>query len=122
MKLWTLRNIVTAIHYSYRRAAHSDLRCIMGSPVHPLLHCPRLACVRTVHGLWCKKHAPNFNPKRMDGPGGEPVGFIDFDAAGVVPVGDLIDHVDGDDCICGPRVEMVSGGRIVIHEALDGRE
>lgn len=41
----------------------------------------------------------------------------------VVPVADLVDHdTDGDDCVCGPDVEFVPGGMVVIHHSLDGRE
>lgn len=45
----------------------------------------------------------------------------------VVPIGDLIDHEDGDDCPCGPAmipVERDDGsiGWVVSHHSLDGRE
>lgn len=46
----------------------------------------------------------------------------------VVPLGDLIKHVDdGGDCPCGPTTKPVpredgSFGWIVVHHALDGRE
>lgn len=44
----------------------------------------------------------------------------------VVPVNDLIDHLD-EDCPCGPTVEAVfrddgSNGWLVTHHSLDGRE
>lgn len=45
----------------------------------------------------------------------------------VIPVADLIDHVDeGDDCPCGPDSEAVfrddgSVGWVISHHALDGR-
>jgi hypothetical protein len=40
----------------------------------------------------------------------------------VVPLRDLVSHEDvGDDCICGPHVQYFSGGRVVVHHALDGR-
>jgi hypothetical protein len=43
--------------------------------------------------------------------------------AHIMPVNDLIDHKEvGDDCICGPRVEFLSGGNLIIHHSLDGRE
>ncbi len=45
----------------------------------------------------------------------------------VVPIGDLIDHEDDDDCPCGPAmipVERDDGsiGWVVSHHSLDGRE
>jgi len=40
----------------------------------------------------------------------------------VLPVNDLIEHETDDDCVCGPDVEFVSGGKVVSHHALDGRE
>lgn len=41
----------------------------------------------------------------------------------VYPVNDLVEHelVD-DECVCGPRVEFVEGGKVVVHHSLDGRE
>ena len=45
----------------------------------------------------------------------------------VVPVGDLLDHEDTDDCPCGVTIEPVerkdgSIGWLHIHHSLDGRE
>jgi hypothetical protein len=41
----------------------------------------------------------------------------------VHPVDDLIEHdTKGDDCVCGPDFEWVDGTKLVIHNALDGRE
>jgi len=40
----------------------------------------------------------------------------------VVPIGDVIEHELGDDCPCGPRVEFVTGGSVVVHYSLDNRE
>ena len=41
----------------------------------------------------------------------------------VVPTNDLIEHETvGDDCACGPRVEFVPGGPVIVHHSLDGRE
>jgi hypothetical protein len=42
----------------------------------------------------------------------------------VYPVNDLVEHeTGGDDCVCGPDVEFVDGGGILIsHHSLDGRE
>ena len=44
----------------------------------------------------------------------------------VLPVADLVEHTDSDDCLCGPAVEPVpaedgSIGWVVSHHALDGR-
>ena len=42
----------------------------------------------------------------------------------VYPVADVIGHnTDNfDECICGPDVEYVDGGTLLVHHALDGRE
>jgi hypothetical protein len=42
----------------------------------------------------------------------------------VVPVGDLIEHVDRWDCLCGPDGEFFaeSGRWCYVHHSLDGRE
>lgn len=41
----------------------------------------------------------------------------------VYPLDDLIEHdTDDDDCVCGPTVEFVTGGKVVIHHSLDNRE
>lgn len=40
----------------------------------------------------------------------------------VVPIGDLIDHEETEDCICGPDVEIHPECWLVIHHSLDGRE
>lgn len=40
----------------------------------------------------------------------------------VVPAADLVAHEDSEDCVCGPRVEFVTGGKVVVHSALDARE
>lgn len=44
-----------------------------------------------------------------------------------VPVGDLIEHEETEDCVCGPRCDPVtrpdgSMGFVYIHHSLDGRE
>lgn len=44
-----------------------------------------------------------------------------------MPVNDLIEHVDSDECLCGPTTEPVerddgSIGWLVVHHSLDGRE
>lgn len=47
----------------------------------------------------------------------------------VQPIGDLVEHEDSDECICGPEVQFAdeeTGERyelpLIIHYALDGRE
>jgi len=45
----------------------------------------------------------------------------------VVPIGDLVEHVSEDDCLCEPAVKpiKVEDGSInwlMIHHSLDGRE
>ena len=45
----------------------------------------------------------------------------------VMPVGDALDHVTADDCLCGPGQQAVvrddgSVGWVVVHHSLDGRE
>lgn len=49
------------------------------------------------------------------------------DGAHVLPLGDVVEHVRSDDCVCGPYPELgerVAGGTgwLVIHHSLDGRE
>lgn len=40
----------------------------------------------------------------------------------VLPTGDLIEHEESDDCVCGPDVEFREGGAIIAHHSLDRRE
>ncbi|MER8220894.1 hypothetical protein ABTZ58_09940 [Streptomyces sp. NPDC094143] len=45
----------------------------------------------------------------------------------VVPLGDAVEHVAEDDCVCGPTLKPIvgDGGSIqwlMIHHSLDGRE
>lgn len=48
----------------------------------------------------------------------------------VLPVRDVIEHQESQDCICGPRVEWIDqdtglaypNGPVVVHHSLDGRE
>ena len=40
----------------------------------------------------------------------------------VLPIGDAIEHRDGIDCPCRPRVERCGNGILIIHNAADGRE
>ncbi|MDF2969371.1 MAG: hypothetical protein K0Q93_3149 [Nocardioidaceae bacterium] len=48
------------------------------------------------------------------------------DGAHVLPIDDQVDHVESDDCVCGPAVEYVTGeqgsGWLITHHSLDGRE
>ena len=45
-----------------------------------------------------------------------------MDTYHVVPVDDLIGHEEQDDaCVCGPHVGFYAQGRVVVHQALDGR-
>jgi hypothetical protein len=43
----------------------------------------------------------------------------------VLPLDDLIEHEQSEDCVCGPDVELVSAvndGWLISHHSLDGRE
>jgi len=42
----------------------------------------------------------------------------------VLPVNDLKEHTETDDCACHPRIEYVGGegGKVVVHNSYDGRE
>lgn len=45
----------------------------------------------------------------------------------VLPIGDLIDHDESEDCVCGPATKPVqrddgSVGWVIVHHSLDGRE
>lgn len=47
--------------------------------------------------------------------------------AHVMPVNDLVAHAVDDECVCGPRTEIVmredgSSGWLIVHHSLDGRE
>lgn len=48
------------------------------------------------------------------------------DGAHVLPITDLIEHAESDDCPCGPTVEYVQdergSGWLATHHSLDGRE
>jgi hypothetical protein len=39
-----------------------------------------------------------------------------------MPVADLREHREHEQCWCRPRVELVSRTRLVVHHAADGRE
>ena len=42
----------------------------------------------------------------------------------VIPVHDEVEHHEGPDCVCGPVVEGIGGGAMLLvkHHSLDGRE
>lgn len=45
----------------------------------------------------------------------------------IIPVNDLIDHAETDDCVCGPKTYPGEGpdgaiGWLIAHNSLDGRE
>lgn len=45
----------------------------------------------------------------------------------VLPIGDLVEHVSDDDCLCGPTSKLIKADDgstqwLVIHHSLDGRE
>lgn len=47
--------------------------------------------------------------------------------AHVMPVNDLVAHAVDDDCVCGPRTEIVirpdgASAWLTVHHSLDGRE
>lgn len=50
-------------------------------------------------------------------------GMIKDNRIHVVPLDDLKPHTEGGEwCACAPRVEAAGGGKVVIHNAYDGRE
>jgi hypothetical protein len=42
--------------------------------------------------------------------------------AHALPINDLKPHAESPACKCEPRVEEVSGGKVVVHNSFDGRE
>jgi len=45
----------------------------------------------------------------------------------VIPIGDIIVHEDGDECVCGPTADTVFGwdgtcSWVMVHHSLDARE
>jgi hypothetical protein len=45
----------------------------------------------------------------------------------VLPIRDIVEHQDSDECVCGPDVECVPcddapDGWLITHHSLDGRE
>ena len=51
--LWTVKNVLSAVGYAIRPKPPLAQRCVMGSPVHPRLWCPRRSLG---DGLWCRVH------------------------------------------------------------------
>lgn len=54
-------------------------------------------------------------------------GEVDEGVVHVVPRADLVPHQLDDDCVCGPRFELVVNeggpdGHMHVHHSLDGRE
>jgi hypothetical protein len=45
-----------------------------------------------------------------------------MDTIHVLPVDDLKEHIETDDCECHPKIKYVEGGKIVVHNSYDGRE
>lgn len=40
----------------------------------------------------------------------------------VIPLDDLKEHVESEDCECHPTVKYVPGGMLIAHNSFDGRE
>lgn len=40
----------------------------------------------------------------------------------VIPINDLIDHIESVECPCDPEVKYTSDGELVVHNAIDRRE
>lgn len=40
----------------------------------------------------------------------------------VLPLNDVVDHDDNEDCFCGPTAKFVEGGVVFVHHSVDGRE
>lgn len=45
-----------------------------------------------------------------------------MDTYHVTPVDDIKEHEESADCPCGPEVEEYTNGRVIVHNAWDGRE
>lgn len=39
-----------------------------------------------------------------------------------IPTNDLVLHIENEHCPCKPRIEYHEGGRLIIHNSIDGRE
>jgi len=56
------------------------------------------------------------------------IGEPDKQVFHVMPVGDLIEHLESTKCLCGPKIEAIqvndprSVGVLITHHSLDGRE
>lgn len=48
--------------------------------------------------------------------------MINPDIIHVLPINDLVEHIDSEECICGPDIEYVGPGWLCSHHSLDGRE
>lgn len=53
--------------------------------------------------------------------------YLEPNGVHVAPLEDAIEHVLGEECICGPRPELYTGPRgedvwLYVHHSLDGRE
>lgn len=46
----------------------------------------------------------------------------EWDNLHVTPLDDLLEHSEDEDCMCDPRVEVIGGKLLVVHNAYDGRE
>ncbi len=40
----------------------------------------------------------------------------------IQPINDTHEHVDSSVCACEPRVQLIDGNMLVIHNSFDGRE
>lgn len=44
------------------------------------------------------------------------------DTIHILPLNDLKEHTESDECECHPTVKHVDGGKVVVHNSYDGRE
>lgn len=40
----------------------------------------------------------------------------------VLPVNDLREHIESEECWCRPRIEDEPNGQVIVHNSMDGRE
>ena len=40
----------------------------------------------------------------------------------IIPINDLKEHEEKSTCSCEPRVEIIDGSQLIIHNSFDGRE
>lgn len=45
-----------------------------------------------------------------------------MDTIHIMPIDDIFEHEETENCVCDPGIEDRNGYRIVIHNAFDGRE